>query len=77
MSDYQKSSDQIRPEEDEINLLDYLLVLLKYKTVILVSVVVTFVLACGITLMMPNIYTATARILPPVEDKVGLGGLLG
>jgi uncharacterized protein involved in exopolysaccharide biosynthesis len=63
-------------EEDEINLLEYLLVIVKHKKMIFRACVVTFVLSCGITLLMPNIYTSTARILPPRESN-RLNSMLG
>lgn len=63
--------------DDEINLLEYLLVIVKHKKMIFLSCVMTFVLACGITLLMPNIYTSTARILPPQDDSGGLNSMLG
>lgn len=64
-------------EEDEINLFDLLFVLVKHKRMIVGSCAATFLLVCLITLMLPNIYTATARILPPTPDKGRLGGLSG
>jgi uncharacterized protein involved in exopolysaccharide biosynthesis len=63
--------------DDEINLLEYLLVIVKHKKMILMTCVVTFVPACGLTLLMSNKYTATARILPPQGEKGGLGSTLG
>jgi uncharacterized protein involved in exopolysaccharide biosynthesis len=63
--------------EEEINLLDLVLVLVRHKRMILLTCATTFVLACGITLLMPNIYTATARLLPPQQEKGGLGAMLG
>jgi uncharacterized protein involved in exopolysaccharide biosynthesis len=63
--------------DDEINLLEYLLVLVKNKRMILTSSAVAFVLACILSLLMPNIYSATARILPPQEKTGGLGTMLG
>ncbi|WP_029918058.1 GumC family protein [Pelobacter seleniigenes] len=62
---------------DEINLLEYLLVIVKHKKMIFLTCLVTFILTCGITLLMPNIYTSTARILPPQNDKGGLSSMLG
>ena len=64
-------------DEDEINLLDLLLVLARNWKLIIGTCTATFVLACVITLMRPNIYTATARVLPPQQEKSGLGGMLG
>lgn len=66
-----------RPDDDEINLLDILLVLVKHKKLIIGSCAVTFVLACIITLLMPNIYTATARLLPPQKESGGLSAMMG
>jgi len=39
--------------------------------------VITFILACVVTLLMPNIYESTAKILPPQQEKGGLGAMLG
>jgi uncharacterized protein involved in exopolysaccharide biosynthesis len=47
-------------EEDEINLLDLLLVLLRHGTMILGFCLVAFVLASGVSLLMPDIYPTTA-----------------
>jgi len=57
------------PEEDEINLLDLLLVLAKHKKMIIGTCLVTFVLTLGVTLLLPNIYSATAQILPPKNES--------
>ena len=51
-------------EEDEINLLDYVIVLLKYKWLIFGIVFVTGVAAVIITFMLPNIYRSEATIMP-------------
>jgi uncharacterized protein involved in exopolysaccharide biosynthesis len=61
-------------EKGEVNLLDYLLVLLKYKKMIFVIVSAAFLLTCAVMLLKPNIFTASTRILPPAERKLGLGG---
>ncbi len=66
-----------QPSDDEINLLEYLLVIVKHKKMIFLTCLVTFILTCGITLLMPNIYISTARILPPQNDKGGLSSMLG
>ncbi len=63
--------------DDEINLLDYLLVLARNWRMIALVCIATFILSCGATLLMPNIYTSTARILPPTESKGGLSSMLG
>jgi uncharacterized protein involved in exopolysaccharide biosynthesis len=63
--------------EDEINLLEYLLVLVKHKKMIIGSCVVTFILACIVTLLMTNIYTSTARVLPSNDKSSGMASMLG
>lgn len=64
-------------DEDEINLLELVLVLVKNKYLILGTVAVTFVLTCIVTLLMPNVFTATARLIPPQQDKGRLAGMGG
>lgn len=73
-----QNPEAVRPyeTEDEINLLDLLLVLAKNKTMILGSMAAAFVIACIYTLTMPNIYTATARLLPPQQEKGGLSAMM-
>ncbi len=66
-----------QPADDEINLLELLLVIVKHKKMILFTCLVTFIVVCGLTLLMPNIYTATARILPPQKESGGLSSMLG
>ncbi len=63
--------------DDEINLLELLLVIVQHKKMIFLTCLVTFIVTCGITLLMPNIYTSTARILPPKDSKGGLSSMLG
>ena len=74
-------------EEDEINLLDYVIVLLKYKWLIFGIVFVTGLAAVIISLMLPNIYRSEATIMPRQQKKSaassalsalgGLGGMAG
>jgi len=70
--------------EDEINLIDLVLVLLKRKWFIAGFVFLTGVAAVLITLSMPNIYRSEATILPREGEKTtssmvssALGGLGG
>jgi uncharacterized protein involved in exopolysaccharide biosynthesis len=74
------------PPEDEINLIDLLIVLAKNKKMILGVTFVGALLSIGISLRLPNIYTATAKILPPQSSQSSsvntvmlaqLGGLAG
>jgi uncharacterized protein involved in exopolysaccharide biosynthesis len=66
-------------EEDEINLLDLFIVLLKHKVMIFSVVFLAGIAAVVISLMMTDIYRSEATIAPTAEEKVGalsaLGGL--
>ncbi len=57
-------STQHRESDDEISLLDILIVLAKHKKLILGIPFLAGLIALGITFLMPNIYTATTKILP-------------
>ena len=63
--------------ENKINLLEYFLVIVKNKKMILMMCLGTLVVTCGITLLMPNIYVSTVRILPPQESSSNLSSMLG
>ncbi len=75
-------------EEDEISLLDLLIVLVKHKRLVLGLPLVAAVVAAIVSLLLPNVYTGTTKILPPQQsasaasallNQLGgaLGGLLG
>ena len=64
-------------DDDEISLLDLLIVLAKYKKLILGLPFVVAVLAAGYSLMLPNIYTGTVKILPPQQNQSAAAALLG
>lgn len=67
--------------KDEINLLEILMVLVKRKFIIIIITLTAALASVGYSLYLPNIYTATARILPPQKEggtALGqLGGLAG
>lgn len=69
------SDSQFAPD-DEINLLEYLEVLAKSWKMIAKTTGIAAVLAVVISLCLPNIYSATTRILPPQQDSSGLMGML-
>ena len=64
------------PEEDEINLLDYLIVLLKHKRLIAGIVGGAAVLAVVVTLLMTNIYRSEATITARQQEKAEGGSAL-
>jgi uncharacterized protein involved in exopolysaccharide biosynthesis len=64
--------------EEEINLLDLLRVIVRRKKLIIKVCAAAVVLSIGVSLAMPNIYTATARVLPPQKESAGgISALLG
>lgn len=60
-------------DEQEINLLDLLKVIVKRKKPIFKLCGAAVIISVACSLALPNIYTATAKILPP--QKEGAGGL--
>jgi len=65
------------PDDEEISLLDLLIVLAKHKKLILGLPFLAAVIAAGITLLMPNWYTATTKILPPQQGQSNAAAVLG
>lgn len=63
-------------DDDEISLLDLLIVLAKHKMLILAFPFAAAVLAAGISLLMPDIYTATTKILPPQQSQSATAAML-
>lgn len=61
-------------EEQEINLLDLLQVVVKRKMLIIKLCVAAGILSIAYSLTLPNIYSATAKVLPP-QKETGGGGL--
>ncbi len=66
------------PEEDEINLLDLAIVLLRHKAMILSIVFLAGVAAVIASLLMTNIYRSETMIVPTAQEKgSGLSALGG
>lgn len=63
-------------QDDEINLLDYLIVLLKQKRLIIGITLGAAVITAIISLIMPPIYRAETRILPPQQGGTGMAAQL-
>jgi len=70
-------------EEDEINLIDLLMVLVKHKFLIIGMVLFSVVAAVAVSLLMTNIYRSEATIVARTQEKTAfnplsaLGGLGG
>jgi uncharacterized protein involved in exopolysaccharide biosynthesis len=69
--------EPVSPPEDEINLLDLLIVLAKRKKMILSVTFAAALLSLGYALWLPNIYTASAKIMPPQQSQSSAGAILG
>src|SRR5256885_11494899 len=62
--------------EDEVSLLDLLIVLAKHKRIVLGVPFVVAIAAAIVSLLLPNIYTGTTRILPPQQSASAATALL-
>jgi tyrosine-protein kinase Etk/Wzc len=62
---------------EEISFLEFLIVVAKHKVMIGVSVLAAAVLSAAISFLLPNIYTGTARLLPPQQSQSAAAMLLG
>jgi uncharacterized protein involved in exopolysaccharide biosynthesis len=73
---YERAGETSAAESEEVSLLDLLIVLAKHKRIVLGVPFVVAVVAAGISLLLPNIYTGTARILPPQQSASAASALL-
>jgi len=68
-----QNTDNETPDmEDEINLLDYLVVILKRKKIIVGITLACAIITAVISLIMTPIYRAETRILPPQQSSSGI-----
>jgi uncharacterized protein involved in exopolysaccharide biosynthesis len=63
--------------QQEASLLDFAIVLGKHKSLVLVLPALVASIAAAVTLLISNTYTATIRILPPVQNQSAAAALLG
>jgi uncharacterized protein involved in exopolysaccharide biosynthesis len=63
-------------KDDEVGLLDLLIVLAKHKRILLGLPFAVALVAAGVSLLLPNIYTGTTRILPPQQNASAASALL-
>lgn len=68
---------QAAQPEDEINLLELSMVLVKNMRLIVIITLLAAVVSAGFSLSLPNIYTATAKVIPPQKEGGGLSSALG
>ena len=55
------------------NLIDFLYILIKWRKLIIINFLIVSILAAGVSLIMPHVYEAHTKILPPSENAAGLG----
>ena len=70
-NDYQQAAD------DEIRLMDYFVVVFKYRIMILCICIFAVVMTAIISLSLPKIYSATTSIVPPIDIIQKESGLTG
>ena len=69
---------QLQPDDDEINLLDYLIVLVKQKRLIAYITLGAMLITAIYSLILPSVYKAETKIMPPQQSGQGsMSQLLG
>ena len=63
-------------DDDEVSLLDLAIILAKHKKLIIGLPLIIGVMAAGISLSLPNIFTASTKILPPQQNQSAAAGML-
>jgi len=63
-------------KEESIGFLDILIVLAKHRKLAIGVPLVAAIVATGISLFMPNIYTATAKLMPPQQSQSSASAML-
>lgn len=62
--------------DNEFTVLDLLIALARRKKMVLRTAAVSFVVAVVLVLLMPNVYTATSKVLPPQQNQSAASALL-
>jgi len=65
--------NEIKPKEAKFS--DYIYVLYKWKRFLFINLVVAGLVTTGLVFLIPNEYKATATIMIPPDNQMGLGGL--
>lgn len=67
----------LSPADEETTLLDVLIVLAKHKKMIAMLTLGAAILSVAVSLLLPNIYTGAAKVLPPQQSQSTAAMLLG
>ena len=69
MADEQLPASTAGEQDDEISVLDLAIVLAKHKRLVLGLPIAAAVVSIVLSLLLPNLYTGTTRILPPQQSQ--------
>jgi len=72
-----ETTNRSLPNSDSLNMIDYLEVLFKHRYLIIISTLLAFIISIVVSLLLPNIYSSTTRILPPQQDQSLMGMMFG
>ncbi|WP_296949148.1 Wzz/FepE/Etk N-terminal domain-containing protein [uncultured Massilia sp.] len=75
MQDLEKR-EAVPQQSDEIGVVDILIVLAKHKKRILGVTVAAAVLSAGVAMVLPSVYQATAKLLPPQQSQSSAAAML-
>lgn len=67
----------LKYDDEEVNSLDLLTIIARKKFYIVGIPLLAGIIAGGLSLLMPNIYTGTASVLPPQQSQSGSSAILG
>jgi len=73
----QPPAGAVRDEPSECHVLDLLIILSRRNQIILRATLAAAVLAAIVSLLLPNLYTATANILPPQQSPSLAASMIG
>ena len=65
--------NEVRPREAKFS--DYIYVLYKWKRFLFINLIIVGLITTGLVFLIPNEYKATATIMIPPDNQMGLGGL--
>src|SRR5258708_18946695 len=77
MTDQEAKSNSDIEQRDESPVFDFLLVMAKHKRLVLGLPLATGVVAIIVSLLLPNWYTATTKIMPPQQSQSNAVAILG
>ena len=65
--------NEVKPREAKFS--DYIYVLYKWKRFLFINLIIVGLITTGLVFLIPNEYKATATIMIPPDNQMGLGGL--